>query len=338
MSNLSARRYLLSPGCRFRLDDNKFVVETRDEEIIVETQRPEVMEHVFRELRAGAQLSEIASKYGLSSADVLDPVLESLLAADLLLDVNRAIEGKNPLETTEALQAEARFWARPIFEQPFWDDLLGGRCTQSQVLGWGVEFYHFVDAANIYMPLGVSHTRNVRPLRKAVARHYVEEMDHGVIFLDGLAQCGLDRASVLAAPPLPHTRALVNHLVELAYEGEVSYTASFAVMQPRLSPTTYAALDAFYGRLTELYPYAKGMFDAFHRHARLDVDLRHEDTVFSQLCMEGRGLSSDQCVRASNAMRAVAESFILFFEGIRDVYGEAEAFSPRRPLYIEALT
>ena len=327
----------LSPACRLTHTAQELLIASREHEIVCASSRPDVIEHLLLELDSGATPLALAVRHGVAPND-LDGVLSVLLENDLLLDVERAASAGSGADMAEALRLEARFWARTIFAQAFWEDLLAGRCSRAQVLGWGVEFYHFVDAANLYMPLGVAHTRHATAaMREAIARHYIEEMNHGAIFLDGLIGCGVDRASLLAAPPLPHTMALINQLAELAYEGELPYSASFAVMQPGLCMPTKAALGLFYGRLGQLYPYAAPLFKAFQRHAALDLDLQHEEALFYRLCREQPGLSGNQCRLASETMRSVAELFILFFEGIRDSYAGADAFAPRRPLRLEAV-
>jgi hypothetical protein len=336
LTSLMQRRWRFSPGCRLALDNNSLLITTSEQQILCESARPDVIRDLLLRLDGEAIPQALAAEYGVG-ANALEAVLSALLESDLLLDADRAADAANPAEMAAALRLEARFWALPIFEQPFWETLLAGHSSRAQVLGWGLEFYHFVEAANLYMALGVAHTRHAPHMREAIARHYIEEMHHGTIFLDGLVACGIERASLLAAPPLPHTKALIHHLAELAYEGELPYTAAFAIRQPGLSAPSRDALDLFYGRLGALYPYAAHMFKAFHRHAALDLDLRHEEPVFYQLCRQAPGLSTNECRLASETMRAVAELFILFFEGIGDAYAGGEQFAPRRPLYIEAV-
>lgn len=327
--SLMHRRTLLSPHCRVSVESNTLVMLTREDEYRFQVTQPEALARVMHGLREQGCPAELAARQGVD-ASALEPLLAALAKDAVLLDLDAARESTDAAGTVDAMLCEARFWARAVFEQPFWEDLLAGRFNRAQVLGWGVEFYHFVDAANFYMPLGIAHTRNKRNLRAAIARHYIQEMDHGVIFLEGLNRSGLDRSSILIAPPLPHTQALINSLAELAIEGEVPYTAAFAVMQPGIIEPSIEALDEFYGALSRLYPFAAPMFDAFRRHARIDVDLHHEETTFTLLCREG--ISPTERERASLAMQTVAENFVLFFEGIQDWYGRQEDFALRRPM------
>ena len=335
--SIAQRSYLLSPICRVQSTATQVEIATRDEQILLESTCAPQLAAMLEALRRPACPASLLAQHGIHADLLLQPVLQALLEADLLLDLQRADTADTHDALGAALQAEARFWAKPIFAQPFWEQVLSGACSPAQILGWGVEFYHFVEAANDYMPLGVAHTRERRQMRQPIASHYIEEMNHGSIFLDGLARCRLDPASIQAAPPLPHTRALINQLVEYAYEGELAYTTSFAIMQPGLATPSLAVLEAFYGRLRACYPYAAGMFDAFQRHAGLDVALGHESTVFMRLCEQAPLLSTTQRQRARSVMRSMAESFMLFFEGIGSYYGHAEGFAPRRSLQLEGL-
>lgn len=332
--SLLHQRVLLSPHCRFATEDSALVLITREDEYRMTVPDPAAVARALDELRTPAVPVEVAARHGVDRA-ALSPLLAVLADDAVLLDLDSAVTSEDGEPAAQALLREARFWARNIFEQPFWDDLLAGRFSRAQVLGWGVEFFHFVDAATFYMPLGVANTRHARQLREAVTQHYLQEMDHGVIFMEGLVRCGLDRASIQIAPPLPHTQALINGLAELAIEGEVPYTAAFAVMQPGLSEPSVAALDEFYGALCKAYPFAAPMFEAFRRHARIDLDLHHEETTFALLCRAG--IAPEARARASLAMQTVAENFVLFFEGISEWYGREEDFALRRPMVASAM-
>jgi pyrroloquinoline quinone (PQQ) biosynthesis protein C len=327
---------LLSAGCSIDVCGGSVVIGTLEDDIRIDSSHPDLIREFLDQLQSGARAYALADALALPERAV-GSILTQLRESDLLLDVDRTAQVETGADVAKHFQREARFWAKSIFEQPFWSTLLEGRCSRAQVLGWGVEFYHFVDAANVYMPVGVAHARQLRAQRPAIARHYIEEMNHGEIFLDGLARCGLDVNSVVAAPPLPHTAALINHLTELAYEGAVPYTTSFAVMQPGLSTGNAEQLDEFYGMLTKLYPYAKEMFAAFHRHASLDLKLKHDEPLFFSACRADPGLDLGARRRASQVMQSVAESFVLFFEGIEEAYGDSATFSPRRPFRLEAV-
>lgn len=336
MNHTIESQFRLSAGCTIRMEANGVNVGTREEDIWIESNQPNAIARFLERLQGRGATYEAVADLEVPERAAAD-MIEQLRDSDLLLDIDGVINARGPDALVLAFQREARFWAKAIFEQSFWGVLLEGGCSQSQVYGWGVEFYHFVDAANTYMPIGVAHTRQERSIRPALAKHYVEEMNHGEIFLNGLRHSGIDTKSVIAAPPLPHTAALINNLTELAYEGGVAYTACFAIMQPGLSNGTAPELEQFYRALTDLYPFAGEMFAAFHKHASMDLTLHHDAPPFFALCRDEPGLSVQSRRRASQVMQTVAESFILFFEGIYDEYGVSPTFTPRRPFRLEAV-
>lgn len=334
MTNFAESLVRLSSACWFEYSEEALVVHTRENIVRICCSEHKALASLLVKLQSiGVPALHGA---GVLNADVLDTVLKALDEEGLVLQV-RKVEDAERGDLSEALSSEARFYARMIFEQPFWIKLLAGRLSQAQVIGWGIEFYHFVEAANTYMPLGIAHARGHRGVIKELAKHYVEEMDHGQIFLDGLSECGLDSISIQNSPPLPHTAALINLLSELAIEGEVTYSASFAVMQPGLSQATHASVNSFYADLSSLYPTAAPMFNAFRRHALLDVDLGHEDNALRKLCEKPEGLSLSERDRASWAIRAVSEAFIQFFEGILNYYTMSSQPFARRPLLVERI-
>lgn len=325
------RHSLLLPHCRIFVESNAIMITTREDEYRFPVSNPERFALVLEGLREQGLPSELASRHSVDCS-AIEPLLEALANDAMLLDIDTVKQSLDGEDAAQAMLRQARFWAHTVFGQPFWENLLAGRFTRAQVLGWGVEFYHFVDAANYYMALGVAHTRIARHLRQAIAQHFIQEMNHGVIFLEGLVRCGLDRSSILITPPLPHTKALINGLAELAIEGEVPYTAAFSVMQPGITKPSAKSLDEFYDALRDLYPFAAPMFEAFRRHAQIDLDLHHEETTFTLLCREG--IAPTERARASLVMQTVAENFVLFFEGIQDWYGSQDDFVLRRPMVV----
>jgi pyrroloquinoline quinone (PQQ) biosynthesis protein C len=207
--------------------------------------------------------------------------------------------------------------------------LLSGRAERSLVLGWGIEFYHFVEAANEHMAAAVAQCRDGSQTRAWLAKHYVEERDHGSIFLDGLAGVGLDRDLVRRAPPLPSTRALINYLTELASADTFAYAGAFGVMQANREATTRDAIGQFFTFLSGKYPFAMQLFNAFRQHALIDVDLKHQHLALEMMCEGCKELPCDVMARPINAARSVTEHFIMFFESIRQYYGLAGIELPR---------
>lgn len=78
------------------------------------------------------------------------------------IDATAAPEAKTPEEFLAAYYALCDFWTKDIVARPFWETLLSGQASRTLVLGWGVEFYHDVEAANEHMAAVVAHCRGPR--------------------------------------------------------------------------------------------------------------------------------------------------------------------------------
>jgi pyrroloquinoline quinone (PQQ) biosynthesis protein C len=278
-------------------------------------------------------LGDLAARSGIPLGAAL-ALLEPLAEDGFLIDADAPSRARTGAAFVDAFFHECRFWNRVIFGQPFWRGILAGRASREVVLGWGIEFFHFVEAANEYMASGVAHCREGAEIREMTARHYVEEAEHSAIFLQGLAACGLPAERIVEAPPLATTRALINRLNELALQGTLPYAAAFGIMQPTREPGDVNAVNAFYDRLGEFYGYARPMFEGFRTHALIDVDLVHEQTVLERICAGRAAMEEREAAEAFRAARSVAEHFCLFFEGILDGYGGARVQLPRRPARI----
>lgn len=225
---------------------------------------------------------------------------------------------------------ECLFWSRLIFSQQFWCDLRRGALPHSTVIGWGIEFYHYVNHAGEYMPMGVAQCTESWQARQWFAQHYVEEANHGVIFLNGLMKCGLSRDRIETAPPLPATRALLNFLKETAMEGALPYAACFGLTQPEPMPPNQKAFSEFYEPLKKLYPKAEGLFSAFERHSQIDAELNHNHTIIEMIVESRQSLDRSERKQIIGAIRRLAEVFVLFFDQIYEFYRSPNCQIPRR--------
>jgi len=290
----------------------------------------ELLEKVCPHIDGQQSLQALAEVAGVS-VDRIAAVLDTIAEEYLLIDAAGIINAE-AADFQEVYWDECEFWAKEIVAQPFWRTLRAGGAPRAVVLGWGVEFCHFVEAANEHMALSVASCRADKQTQMWFAQHYLEEADHARIFLEGLMRCGLDGEAICIAPPLASTAALIGYLDELATSDCVAYAATFGVMQQSRHKRSKTAVDSIYDTFTELYPFAGGMFDAFRRHAMIDADLSHEKLVLERMASREGGLSPDERHRVARAVRDVTEHFILFFEGIGDYYNVPNAPLPRRAL------
>lgn len=287
-----------------------------------------LIQSVFKRLNGMNTVADLAQSCGVAPAALI-AVLGYLQDESVLIDMQRA----GPL-TGEQLVAqiknEVAFWRRHIDSQPCWQSVHAGRCTERQILGWGIEFYHYVDAANEYMAYGVAYCRESIDIRQKIAAQYAEEADHGEIFLQGLAEDGLPAERVANAYPLPSTRALINYLNEAAMENSLVYTAIFSLMQSDGENFNKEGLSDYYSHLISLYPFARGMFGAFLKHASIDAQLGHQSSLFENLYANNEIISSRDVQHTFTTIRQLVNYFILYYEYIFDYYGEESAQLPRR--------
>jgi len=257
--------------------------------------------------------------------------LQFLHEEHLLIDLNASARGAmTGKELISLVKKEASFWRQHIDNQPFWKSVHEGRCSERQILGWGIEFYHYVDAANEYMANGVAYCRESIEVRQKLAGQYAEEAGHGQIFLEGLVADGLSEARVETAMPLPSTRALINYLNEVAMESSLVYSVIFSLMQSDGEAFNREGLSDYYASLIALYPFAKGMFGAFLKHASIDAQLGHQKSLFETLYENEPLISARDVSRVLTTLRQLVNYFILFYEYISEYYGNDAAQLPRR--------
>lgn len=238
------------------------------------------------------------------------------------------LEGRSTEVFLSGFRRICDLWAKEWERTSFWNAMHSGEAPRNVVLGWGVEFHHYVESANEHMAASVAHCRHDLVIRKWLAEHYVEEHDHSRHFADGLAECGLDRESVRVAPPLPSTAALINYLVELATDS-IAYAGTFAAMR-RSVPPSLEELNASYTTLIDTYPFAAPLLNRIHAHAKEDFDLDHDTLIIERILRERVTINSDLANRIVRAARGLTEHFVLYFEGIFDFYSQPDAPLPRR--------
>lgn len=329
-------RPVLSHNAQVVRVDGELLVETPDFSYTFGGRSAELLSGVRERLDGSCRIGELASGLNVR-ADELCATLSALAEDGVVIDADAALEADTCERFFDVFTAECRFWRENIYHQPFFHLLLSGRASPGLVLGSGVEFYHYVDAANEHMAASVAHCRGNVPARYHLARHYVEEHAHGKIFLEGLASCGLDRERVKAAPPLASTRALINFLNELAASDTLAYAGAFGIMQATRAETTREGIGRFYDALIAHYPFAAGLYNAYRKHALMDVDLDHQELLLTRIYSRDEMVTAENSRRILAAARDTAEHFILFFEGILDYYGAPGRVVPRPALDIRTL-
>jgi pyrroloquinoline quinone (PQQ) biosynthesis protein C len=220
-------------------------------------------------------------------------------------------------------------WLQPIYDHPFWEKVVTGKASRAQVLGFAFEKYHYIEGAFEHMAIAAA---NATPeMMPHLARHFIEEYNHGDIYRKGLRSLFTDDV-ILRSQPLPSTRALVNFLSESAGRNSFGYYAGNELLQ--MTENTGEERDNnsvndFYDAMRKHYPYTDKIIDAFIAHTNADQELGHED-VFLQMCQSIPPLTRAEVDDALNIVRSMAEHLYLFMDGIDTFYARFPTV-PRLP-------
>ena len=327
---------LISPTVCISDTNFELAIEDENDRIRYSGSSADCVRSILPYLNGTNSTQSIAVSTSISEKNILEH-LTPLFASDLVVDTSLAVNSPNPNAFCRALQREAAFWNRTYFNRRFVRHLFSGKASHAQVMGWGIEYYHFIEGANQYMAQGVAHCPPNSPWYDILVRHYAEECDHSDIFLQGLAQCGLDPDTASISPPLASTSALVNRLCEIAVENTVGYAAIFAFMRPVRNGKPVQEDRHAYSALASLYPQAASLFDAFCLHGKLDATLGHGEAPIYTICREQGGLKIHEREAAVQAIRAASESFTAFIEGISRYYTPRSTMVLRHPASIYCL-
>jgi pyrroloquinoline quinone (PQQ) biosynthesis protein C len=323
---------LLSPDAVFQRSGGDLAVDTAAMTYTFHGDSAAVLARVQDRLDGSASVEELARLQGISP-NVLAEVLDVLAEDGQVLDARATIEASTPDAFLSGFMQICAFWARELTMVPFWPTLISGRAPRELVLGWGIEFYHYVEAANEHMSASVAYCRTDPEAQEWFAQHYAEEYDHSKMFLEGLVGCGLDADQVRRSPPLGSTRALINYLTELATTDSLAYAGAYGVLH---HPQAEASKpQELYGRLAEQYAFAAPFLRAVGEHAALDETLDHETLVVERILRRDGRVTPDAAKRILAGARGLTEHFTFYFDGIYDTYAGPEAASallPRRPL------
>jgi pyrroloquinoline quinone (PQQ) biosynthesis protein C len=225
-------------------------------------------------------------------------------------------------------------WLQPIYDHPFWERIVTGKASRAQVLGFAFEKYHYIEGAYEHMAIAAA---NATPeMMPHLARHFIEEYNHGDIYRKGLRSLFTDDV-ILRSQPLPSTRALVNFLNESAQRNSFGYYAGNELLQ--MTENTGDAgdndsINEFYDAMRKHYPYTNKVIDAFIAHTNADQKLGHEN-VFLEMCQSIPPLTRAEVDDALNIVRSMAEHLYLFMDGIDTFYARFPSI-PRLPGHLKS--
>jgi hypothetical protein len=310
---------LLSVSGNVSREGSQLVVENAEARIVFDGDSAKLMSTLLPRLDGCRTLADLSAETGHDVA-TMGAHLAQLEQDSLIVDwaaheVVGDIEGY-----VRAVRSFSRFYNQQIFSNSPAKKIFSGQSTSPAVIGWGLEFYFFVRAANEYMPRAIQALTGDIRIIEPIVQHYVEEALHEAIFAKGLATCGFDKPTLARRLPLASTLALTNHLFETACRGVAPYCALFAVMQPGQAPASKEQIAARYDQLRSYYPAAAGIFEAFEEHDGIDAGLEHSELLLEKVARV-RGMPSPaEILDTMVVIQRTAFFFMLFYKGIDSYY------------------
>lgn len=306
--------------CRSR--DNKALLENGQDEYEFAGVAKETVQRVLKAMDGRRTVCEIAMvvETSLSEAVAVVAALVSCgLAFDVCDDTELMVDGNQFTQICRSVYLE---WKIQLFSHPLWVRLATGEASRTVFMGWLLESYHFIEGANVRMPLAVSECAS-RGIREVLAHHYVEEWDHGAFFLKSLNEFGIQSDVVFAARPLPTTREVLNYMRRCARLGPLYYAVCSGFLES--TGTDRANAREFYARLTMNYAedrpqVIKPMAD----HTDLDEAYGHGDML--ELMVEHmESLSIEEASRVVEVGAVFVELLELWSTDILRTYSQPGA-------------
>ncbi len=266
---------------------------------------------------------EIAEATGLSDGSVenlLGHLIEHGLANLGPDGAGEAIPSREFFQLTRGLFSS---WKDRLFGHPLWDSLATGEATRSQFIGWLIETYHFIEAANQRMPYAVAMADN-HEVARMIAHHYKEEYDHADFFLQALEAVGIDSESAIRSRPLPGTQAVAGYMRECARRDCLEYAACSGFLESTGDDRDKAR--EFYQRLIQHYaPDNPKAVTPMADHTDLDEAYGHGD-LFESVCGSLDSLSPQRASNVLQATEGLVETLELWSTDIYVTYEKTESF------------
>ena len=318
---------VLRRSAKVSRQDGRVAIQYLDEEISLEGAGARLLDRMIPYLDGKNPIEAIAARIEEPPARVR-ALAEQLRKVGVVSFVG-AGGTMTGLEFYDVHHRYSRYWLRDVYAHPLWDKMTNGTASRAQVIGFAFEKYHYIEGA--YEHMGIAAANATKEMMPHLARHYIEEYNHGDIYRKGLQSLFPDDL-VLRAQPLPTTRALVNFLSETAARSSFAYYAGNEVLQ--LTENTSdgevsGSIDTFYDAMRKHYPWSDRLVASFIAHTHADQKLGHEN-VFLEMCASVPPLTRAEVTDALNVAKLMVEHLKLFMDGI-DLHYANHPLVPRVP-------
>lgn len=271
---------------------------------------------VFEQLDGSNTLSDIAKRCSIS-----EPVIAELV--DTLHEENVVgFEGDDRMLSGEAywkLHGEyCRGWLDRIAGHPIWPSLTEGKADRAVAIGFVIEKYHYIEGAYEHMAIAAAYADP--RISSDLTKHFMEEYNHGDIYLGGLSSL-FPKKSVVESLPLPSTRALLNCLNELALSDSFAYYSANEFLQKteNVGEGLEDPVERFYEAIERNYNLPPAVCRSMRAHTAQDQTLGHQD-VFAQMCAKLGRIPASVANKYLGATRRIVEHLEYFLDGIQTYY------------------
>jgi len=309
---------------RVRREGDAAVFERDDTEFRFDGVPVDILLDVINRFDGHATINEIAED-SAAPVNLALSIVERLLHYDLARDARELRVGDlDPEVFSGVCRQFFPVWKERLFSHPLWHSLGSGEASRAQFGGWLLESYHFIEGVNVRLSLAVAECSdlNVRPL---FARHYSEEYDHSVFFLEALSAFGMSKERVLATKPLPSTLGVLNLMRQCARRDPVQYSVCSGFLESTGADRIRGR--TFFEHLKKNYAVdAPGITQPLVNHLSLDEAYEH-NSLMEAVCLRIGKLSAHRASKALEAGLLLVETLELWSTDIMRTYNRSDFLS-----------
>lgn len=268
-------------------------------------------------------INQISSLTGVNENDILQMTLQFQELGILRTEKKSDTIPVN--EFISRVNESCIMWQRQVgFHRLF--SLLETKNVRKQVfVGFILETYHYVNSAAKHIGTAVTHCQ--RPgWQKLLTDYFVDEFEHGELYLKSLEKMGLNRDEVISAHPIIGTMSLINMLCEIGRTSSLGYIACTSLFEANKDDFEKAKqkMEA----IGDSYGFSPEILSDVISHMEQDIQMNHI-SLLSQ-ALEGQSvISSEDAHIAVNCLHDLKHSYDQFHDQILQYYTDISNYIPR---------